>query len=378
MTNRRSRQRLRRRPVAVAARDRHPRVDRRSGSAHLLSSSAVSQQLAVLVRRSAVPPWSIGRRGESSATGAGRQLASRADQILDILAQARADLDRATGTLGGTIRVAAVASAALTFVSAAASTLAIEHADIELAVTVAEPGSALELLLAGDVDLAIVDEYDYVPLALPDYVVATDLHTEPLVVVTPGGWNGPRAPRLADLADVDWVMPPDEAACGLAVRSACRAAGFEPRVRWVSDDMLVLARAVAAGHGLAVLPRLSIAEDAAAIEVRPLREPKLTRRLRAVSRPPPLDRPSVAAVGEALARLARGRQWVAPTARRCAGTTGIGSLSPQEAAVRFRYFDPTEQSTVEGDALRRRGRRAADDGRQSPRRSGASRRARRI
>ena len=60
-------------------------------------------------------------------------------------------------------------------------------------------------------------------------------------------------------------MPPDDAACGLAVRSACRAAGFEADVRWTSDDMLVLVRAVAAGHGIAVLPRLSVADDAAAV-----------------------------------------------------------------------------------------------------------------
>ena len=60
-------------------------------------------------------------------------------------------------------------------------------------------------------------------------------------------------------------MPPDDAACGQAVRSACRAAGFEPDVRWTTDDMLLLARAVAAGHGVAVLPRRSVADDAAAV-----------------------------------------------------------------------------------------------------------------
>src|SRR3954471_21249364 len=214
-----------------------------------LTPSAVSQQLAVLERECGVSLVDRSPRGVV-LTGAGRQLATRAEQVLDVLAAARADLDRAAGTLGGPVRVVAVASAALTFVDAAAKALAKDHADIGLAVTVAEPTTALALLLAGDADLAVVDEYDYVPLALPEYVIATDLHTEPLVVVTPQGWTGPSRPKLADLADVDWVMPPDEAACGFAVRSACRAAGFEPRVRWVSDDMLVLARAVAAGHGL--------------------------------------------------------------------------------------------------------------------------------
>ena len=99
-------------------------------------------------------------------------------------------------------------------------------------------------------------------------------------------------------------MPPVDAACGLAVRSACRAAGFEPRVRWTSDDMLVLVRAVAAGHGIAVLPRLSIAVDAAAVELRSLADPPLRRRLTAVARASVLSKPSVAAVLDMVAAAA--------------------------------------------------------------------------
>ena len=78
-------------------------------------------------------------------------------------------------------------------------------------------------------------------------------------------------------------MPPEDAACGLAVRTACRAEGFEPRVRWETDDMLLLARAVADGHGVAVLPLRSVAAAVEGIDVRPLREPPLNRRLYAVA-----------------------------------------------------------------------------------------------
>jgi DNA-binding transcriptional LysR family regulator len=60
--------------------------------------------------------------------------------------------------------------------------------------------------------------------------------------------------------------------------------------------MLVLARAVGAGHGVAVLPVRSVAGDAAAVQVRPLRTPQLARRLTAVARASTLARPAVAAV----------------------------------------------------------------------------------
>jgi molybdate transport repressor ModE-like protein len=268
-----------------------------------LTPSAVSQQLAVLEREAGTALVDRSPRGVS-LTGAGHALAARAGEVLDVLSAARADLDRMTGSLGGPVQLAAVASAALTFVSAAATALASTHPGIELAVAVAEPSRALALLLAGDADLAVVDEYDYVPLALPDFVVSRELCAEPLMLTVPAGWSGKARPSLAELADADWVMPPDDAACGQAVRSACRAAGFEPRVRWTSDDMLVLARAVAAGHGVAVLPRLSVALDAAEVEVRPLRAPRLVRRLTAVARSSALGRPAVAAVRDALVAAA--------------------------------------------------------------------------
>jgi DNA-binding transcriptional LysR family regulator len=264
-----------------------------------LTASAVSQQLAQLEREAGTPLVDRSPRGVA-LTGAGRALAERAAEVLDVLQAARADLDRLTGTLGGPVRVASVASAAVTFVSAAVRRLGVEHPELDVAVTAAEPATALDRLLAGDVDIAVVDEYDYVPLAVPEFVVVRALRTDPLVVTVPAGWAGPRRPSLLQLADVDWVMPPDDAACGLAVRSACRAAGFEPRVRWTSDDMLVLARAVAAHHGIAVLPLLSIAAEVAGVEVRPLREPRLERRLTAVVRGAVAGRPAVAAVLDAV------------------------------------------------------------------------------
>ncbi|MEO9237177.1 MAG: LysR substrate-binding domain-containing protein, partial [Jatrophihabitantaceae bacterium] len=102
----------------------------------------------------------------------------------------------------------------------------------------------------------------------------------------------------------NWVMPPLEAACGQAVRFACRAEGFEPRVRWETDDMLLLVRAVAAGHGIAVLPRLAVADAVAEVEVRPLARPQLSRRLLALTRTSSQSRPIILAVLDELQKAA--------------------------------------------------------------------------
>ena len=280
-----------------------------------LTSSAVSQQLAVLEREAGAALVDRSPRGVV-LTGAGHALARRADEVLDVLASARADLDRIAGSLSGPVRIAAVASAAATFVSNAACELRESRPGIALSVVVAEPARSLDLLLAGDADIAVVDEYDFVPLALPEFVVARELCAEPLVAVLPSGSGTGRAVRLADFADADWIMPPDEAACGLAVRSACRAEGFEPRVRWETDDMLLLARAVAAGHGVAVLPRLSVDTSAGAVQTRRLSAPRLQRRLRAVARASALSRPVIGAVAGALAGQATRAAKAAQPAQR--------------------------------------------------------------
>ncbi|MGI8761217.1 MAG: LysR substrate-binding domain-containing protein [Jatrophihabitantaceae bacterium] len=279
-----------------------------------LTPSAVSQQLTVLEREAATPLVNRSPRGVR-LTGAGQALAARAAEVLDVLACARADLERLAGSVGGPVRIAAVASAAATFVSDAVCALRESHPGIAVSVLAGEPVQALDLLVDGDVDIAIVDEYDYVPLALPEFVIARELCAEPLVLLGAVGAFGRRRIALTQLAEADWVMPPRTAACGLAVRSACRAAGFEPRVRWESDDMLLLMRAVAAGHGVAVLPRLSLAGGVGAIEVRSLREPSLGRRLTAVARAAALGRPVVGQTLDAMAAAARSRRRV-PAPRR--------------------------------------------------------------
>ena len=149
--------------------------------------------------------------------------------------------------------------------SAAADELSRTDPGIDLAVEVAEPGPCQALLLAGDVEVAVVDEYDYVPLALPDSSWRANCARTARPVTSRAAGAMRRSRRSPTSPTERWVMPPDDAACGLAVRSACRAAGFEPAVRWTSDDMLLLVRAVAAGHGVAVLPRLPVAADAAPV-----------------------------------------------------------------------------------------------------------------
>lgn len=272
-----------------------------------LTPSAVSQQLAVLERETGAALLARSPRG-AVLTATGQTLAARAGDVLDLLEQARSELEQLSGRVAGRVVVATVASAAATVVSDAVT--ALQAGDVTVHVVVMEPGATVDALTAADVDLAVVDEYDYVPLALPDACTSRELSREPLLAVLPATRpvRGPvgtshRPIDLRELAGDGWVMPPDDAACGRAVRSACRAAGFEPEVTWETDDMWVLARAVAAGHGVTVLPRLAVA-PVDGLALRPLATP-LSRRLKLVTRAAAQQRPAVAAVAGAIVDAAR-------------------------------------------------------------------------
>lgn len=266
-----------------------------------LTASAVSQQITALERETGLALLDRSPRGVA-LTGAGRLLAERTGELLAVLEATRADVERLTGTVGGRVTISAVASAAATFVSAAAMALRADAPELDVVVAAAEPATSIGRLLAGDAELAVVDEYDGVPLALPEGMSSTPLGDEPLVLVHPRGQRVPRS--LARLGEQRWVLPPEDAACGRAVRVACRAAGFEPDVGWETDDMLLLARAVADGHGISLLPRRSVAPDVDGLTLRPV-EPGMHRRLVAVTRASVAPRPSVQLVIDALQRAAR-------------------------------------------------------------------------
>ncbi|MET7421892.1 LysR substrate-binding domain-containing protein [Dactylosporangium sp. NPDC005555] len=93
-------------------------------------------------------------------TPAGHLLAERAEEILGRLDAAEEELAALTGLTAGRVRLAAFPSALGSFVPIAAARFAAAHPDVALSLVEAEPPEALRLLKAGEVDLAVVFDYD--------------------------------------------------------------------------------------------------------------------------------------------------------------------------------------------------------------------------
>jgi DNA-binding transcriptional LysR family regulator len=220
--------------------------------------SAVSQQVAKLEREAGVPLVERGPRS-ISLTPAGWRLVDHAEAILDRLARAEIEL-RALAGEPPALRLGAITTAAVGIVPDALARFGAVRPDVEVTVAEADPLASLARLPTREIDLAIVFEYDFVPLPGDPRVVYEVLLEEPLRVVLPA--THPlaqrRAVRLADLAEETWIRSTPRSSCHPFTERACRAAGFEPRIRFEFDDYAAMQNLVASGAGVALAPDLGL------------------------------------------------------------------------------------------------------------------------
>ena len=284
---------------------------RAAAEALSFSPSAVSQQLSALERE--VGYELLERRGRSvHLTAAGRVLADRAETILAGLADAEAEARAAAGEDGPGVRVASFASAAATIVAEAVRANGLRAHIVEV-----DPRLGLARLRAGEVDVAIMWEYDYVPLRVSGPVELVPLLDDPIHVVLPRSHPAAAAPtvELADLADEPWIDSTEASSCHPFLTRACLAAGFEPRVSAETNDHRTLHHWVASGVGLAVIPRLSQLDLPASLVARPIRTSPPKRRISAAYRTTSAGDPRVRTVVERLEAAAAGRPAVLALAR---------------------------------------------------------------
>jgi len=179
-----------------------------------------------------------------------------------------------------------------------------------LTVTDDEPHVSIDKLTSRRTDLSIVDIYPHDPLVVPDGVTSTVLGSEPLVLLAPEALGLPDTEvALSDVADQPWIVSPEFVSCGDAALTACRAAGFEPNVKWETDDLLLVRGYVAKGLGVSLQPRLAVDPPPDGAVVRFIRESGLHRDLVALTRDSARSRPAQELVLDALVHSAT-RQFV--------------------------------------------------------------------
>jgi DNA-binding transcriptional LysR family regulator len=220
------------------------------------TQSAVSQHIAAL--ESDLGTALLHRR-PVTPTPAGDRLLEHAGPILLRLDAARADVLRAVGEPPGSLILGATPLAS----SPAQALTELRRTLPGLIVTLVIAGreALVKGVAAGEFDLGLVDGIAAPsdPLRLFDAGAqrTTAVAHEPLVVVLPTGHPLARRDRidLRDLVDARWIDAPEIAAPLDDLRSAVETDGLRAAVTYSGTDTLTLLALVAAGHGLAVLPR---------------------------------------------------------------------------------------------------------------------------
>jgi DNA-binding transcriptional LysR family regulator len=274
-----------------------------AGAAEALAftPSAVSQQLAQLQREAGVELFRRnGRRLE--LTDAGRMLADRAGGVLGELEELEAELASLAGEVRGVVRVAAFQTATRALVMPALERLAVAYPELRVELIELEAEESLPVLARGGVDVAIAEEYEHAPRPHLAELHRDYLEPDELVLTLPRGEAAGDGPvRLGSLRRMPWATARAGTNYADMFVRACRSAGgFEPDVHHRVNDIRMLLDLVAIGGVAALLPSLGRPEDDPRVAVRPLVEGPFTRALFVATRAADRERPSTAAVVEAI------------------------------------------------------------------------------
>jgi molybdate transport repressor ModE-like protein len=257
------------------------------------SQPSVSHHLARLEAETGAQLLQKAGRG-IRLTQAGLLLADRAAEIIGRLDAADAELSAHVGLTAGRVRLAGFASAIGSLVPRAAAALAREHPGLEIGSTDTHPPEAIELLRTGKVEVAIIFRYD--EEREPSGIRLRHLLDDPMYLLSHRRTRG-----LASLSEATWIAGCER--CRGHLLALCQDAGFEPRIGYESDDMVLIQALVAAGLCVATLPGLALrAHHADGVVARKLTG--LPRRVYAATYGDPPDPPAVAALVDALADAA--------------------------------------------------------------------------
>ena len=241
------------------------------------TQSAVSQQVAELERR--VGARVMARR-PVRATEAGTVLLQTEAAISASMSRAAAELAALAAGTAGDVRVGAFISAASSVVPPALARLRSSHPGVRITLRELEQSQTYALLFRGELDLAITFDYEHAPESAPNGIRQEHLMDDPIMVVLPVGHPLAGAGRIdpAEVPSDAWINTTVDVA-GLTAPPAEDGSGRAHRLDFEGQDFRTALNLVAAGLGVALLPRLLLLDSPPSVAVLPMSQPSLVRRL---------------------------------------------------------------------------------------------------
>jgi DNA-binding transcriptional LysR family regulator len=215
------------------------------------SPSTISQQLAQLEKDAGVPLLiPDGRRVRLTEHGVA--LAAHAARALELEEQIRGELESLQPGIAP-VRVAVLQTAAQAILPNALAMLSEREPGLRVEIAEVPPEEGLFELSARGFDLVIAEQYPGHTRAHLAGLERETLGSDPIRLALP---PADTASALSDLSGRAWVMEPAGTAARQWAVQQCRAAGFEPDIRFEIADLTAQVRLIAAGRAVGVLPDL--------------------------------------------------------------------------------------------------------------------------
>lgn len=221
-----------------------------------VAQPAISQQIRALERELGAQLFDrVGKR--VSLTEAGRALLPHARQIIAAVEAAENEVHERNSLTRGTASLGAPPTVSTHLLPDQLLRFKRKHPGLEVTLREAGTETLLQLIEVGQLDLAIVaadrlpDIVESVPLLEEEYVLAVSAQH-------PLRRAARKMVRLADLAAEAFILFPEGYRLREVTLSACRRAGFEPKVALDGGAMQSALEFVAAGLGVALMPELAL------------------------------------------------------------------------------------------------------------------------
>jgi DNA-binding transcriptional LysR family regulator len=265
-----------------------------------LTPSAVSQQMSKLEREAGCRL--VERHGRRvRLTDEGVLLAKHARRILAAVEEAEADLDERRGQVLGELTVGAFPTAARGLLPGVVVAMNARYPRLRIRMRETEPYDAMARVARGDLDLVVNADWVTVPLPVPDRVRTTDIGADPADVALPADhpFAGRDGVSLAELSEERWIASTVGTICYDWLTKTLRNAGHEPRIAHQAAEFPTQLALVAAGLGIALMPRLAGDSVPPGVTLVPV-HPTIARRVFAAWREETARRPSVRALLDVL------------------------------------------------------------------------------
>lgn len=247
------------------------------------TSSAVSQQISAFERAVGVTLFEREAHSIRPASAA-LLIADRGAELLAAFDGFEHEVRAMVQGLRGRLRIGTFPTASSRVVARALAKLSADLPDAEIRLDEAEPEDVLPLVLAGELDLALVYAYDLVPQTWPEELTVHPLLDETLLLMVPVDHPAAKTSgKIEDLKDERWIASRDGTSGATCLTRLCAAAGFAPKIAFRSNDYEVVQSLVAAGVGVALVPALGY-KALPGTHAMPLRSKPLRRHVHVVHR----------------------------------------------------------------------------------------------